>query len=199
MKNPQLNRLEQQVSATLQEGDVLFISIDAFLYKQVAKGTGSWCSHVGFAIKENNQWLVVESKVPVVSKTPLRKFLSRTCNGEVMVRRLKQPLTATEIEQLKQSADKLSATLPTTLYHLGFDFDSKRQFCSKFVHLVYKDALGIALGKAQTLEQLLQENPQASVRFWRCWFLGFIPWKRQTLTPASQINDPQLNTVFCTV
>lgn len=199
MKNTHLNRLEQQISATLQEGDILFISIDAFLYKQVAKGTGSWCSHVGFAIKEDNRWLVVESKVPFVSKTPLRKFLSRTCNGEVMVRRLKQPLSSSEIGQLKQSAEQLSASLPTTLYHLGFDFDSKRQFCSKFVHLVYQDALGIRLGKAQTLEQLLRENPQASVRFWRCWFLGFIPWKRQTLTPASQINDPQLNTVFCTV
>ena len=38
MKNANLNRLEQQVSATLQEGDILFISIDAFLYKQVARG-----------------------------------------------------------------------------------------------------------------------------------------------------------------
>ncbi|WP_299203455.1 YiiX/YebB-like N1pC/P60 family cysteine hydrolase [uncultured Amphritea sp.] len=199
MKNTNLNTLEQQVASTLQEGDILFISIDALLYKQVAKGTGSWCSHVGFAVKENNQWMVIESKVPVVSKTPLGKFLSRTCNGEVMVRRLKQPLSVTQIEQLKQSADKLSATLPTSLYHLGFDFESDRQFCSKFVHLVYKDALGVELGQAQTLEQLLQENPQASVRFWRCWFMGFIPWKRQTLTPASQINDPQLSTVFCTV
>ncbi len=199
MKNANLNTLEQQVAATLQEGDILFISIDALLYKQVAKGTGSWCSHVGFAIREGNQWMVVESKVPVVSKTPLRKFLSRTCNGEVMVRRLHTPLRSAQIEQLKQSADKLSATLSTSLYHLGFDFDSDRQYCSKFVHLVYKDALGIELGEAKTLEQLLKENPQASVRFWRCWFLGFIPWKRQTLTPASQINDPQLNTIFCTV
>ena len=199
MKNTHLNSLEQQVTATLQEGDIIFISIDAFLYKQVAKGTGSWSSHVGFAIKEDNQWMVIESKVPFVCKTPLRKFLSRTCNGEVMVRRLQQPLSSIEIAKLKHSAEKLSATLPTTLYHLGFDFDSDRQFCSKFVHLVYKDALGIELGKAQTLEQLLEENPQASVRFWRCWFLGFIPWKRKTLTPASQIEDSQLNTIFCTV
>ncbi|WP_296059984.1 YiiX/YebB-like N1pC/P60 family cysteine hydrolase [uncultured Amphritea sp.] len=199
MKNANLNCLEQQVSATLQEGDILFISIDAFLYKQVARGTGSWCSHVGFVVKDNNQWMVIESKVPFVSKTPLRKFLSRTFNGEVMVRRLKQPISVTEIDQLKRSADTLSATLSTTLYHLGFDFNSKRQFCSKFVHLVYKDALGIELGKAQTLEQLLEENPQASVGFWRCWFLGFIPWKRQTLTPASQINDTQLNTIYSSV
>lgn len=193
------NTLVQRVTATLEEGDILFISIDAFLYKQVAKGTGSWSSHVGFAIKEEDQWFVIESKVPVVCKTPLDKFLSRTCNNEVMVRRLKQPLTQTEIEQLKASSTKLANKLSNRLYHLGFDFDSERQFCSKFVHLVFKDALNIELGKAQTLEQLLQENPQASVRFWRCWFLGFIPWQRRTLTPASQITDDQLNTVFTTV
>ncbi|BBB26202.1 YiiX/YebB-like N1pC/P60 family cysteine hydrolase [Amphritea japonica] len=199
MKDNDLTRLEKQVTAQLQEGDILFISIDAFLYKQVARGTGSWSSHVGFAIKEDNQWLVIESKVPVVSKTPLRKFLSRTCNGEVSVRRLKAPLTTAEITQLKQSADKLADSLSSKLYHLGFDFNSKRQFCSKFVHLVYQDALGIKLGKVETLRQLLNDNPQASVRFWRCWFFGFIPWKRQTLTPASQLKDPQLDTIFCTV
>lgn len=199
MKDNDLNRLEKQVTAQLKEGDILFISIDAFLYKQVARGTGSWSSHVGFAIKEDNQWLVIESKVPVVSKTPLRKFLSRTCNGEVSVRRLRQPLTKSEITQLKSSAEKLASNLSNKLYHLGFDFDSKRQFCSKFVHLVYQDALGIKLGKVETLRQLLNDNPQASVRFWRCWFLGFIPWERQTLTPASQLTDPQLDTIFCTV
>lgn len=193
------NTLEQRLINTLQEGDILFISIDAFLYKQVAKGTGSWSSHVGFAIKEDNQWFVIESKVPVVCKTPLGKFLRRTCNGEVMVRRLKQPLSTADIAQLKASAAKLANKLSNKLYHLGFDFESERQFCSKFVHLVYKDALNIKLGKAQTLEQLLKENPQASVGFWRCWFLGFIPWQRKTLTPASQITDEQLNTVFTTV
>ncbi|MEH6577567.1 MAG: YiiX/YebB-like N1pC/P60 family cysteine hydrolase [Amphritea sp.] len=193
--NQQLHKLEQTVSARLQEGDILFISINAFLYKQVAKGTGSWSSHVGFAIKENAEWLVVESAVPVVTKTPLRKFLARTCNGELMVRRLKQNITPTDIQSLKDAAQKRMGTL----YHLGFKFKSKRQFCSKFVYEVYREALGIKLGKVQTLEQLLEDNPQASVGFWRCWYLGFIPWQRKTLTPASQIADPSLHTVLATV
>ncbi|GGK82301.1 YiiX/YebB-like N1pC/P60 family cysteine hydrolase [Amphritea balenae] len=195
MKAHELDQLEQRITATLQEGDILFISINAFLYKQVARGTGSWSSHVGFAIKEAGQWLVIESKVPRVTKTPLRKYLSRTCNGEVMVRRLPAPLSDTQLKQLKQVADRYLGEF----YHLGFKFDSKRQFCSKFVHLVFKEALGIELGKVQSLEQLLNENPQASVGFWRCWYLGFIPWQRKTLTPASQISDPKLTTILSTV
>ena len=195
MKQQNLDQLVQDVQQTLKEGDILFISIDAVLYKQVARGTGSWSSHVGFAIQEQGQWLIVESKVPFVTKTPLRKFLSRTCNGEVMVRRLQQPLDSLQIDALKLAADRHMGKL----YHLGFNFDSKRQFCSKFVHLVFKEALGVNLGKVQTMKQLLQENPQASVGFWRCWYLGFIPWQRKTLTPASQINDPQLNTILSTI
>lgn len=195
MNKQQLDTLEQQVGDSLKEGDVLFISINAFLYKQVARGTGSWSSHVGFAIKEQNQWLIVESKVPFVTKTPLRKFLSRTCNAEVMVRRLKQPPADSDIEKLKVAAEKRMGTI----YHLGFKYNSNRQFCSKFVYQVFKEALGVELGKIQTLEQLLEENPQASVRFWRCWYFGFIPWQRKTLTPASQIADPTLDTILSTL
>lgn len=195
MNKQQLDTIEQQVGDSLREGDILFISINAFLYKQVARGTGSWSSHVGFAIKEQNQWLVVESKVPFVTKTPLRKFLSRTCNSEVMVRRLKQAPTETEIKKLKNAADKRMGAI----YHLGFKYNSDRQFCSKFIHQVFKEALGVELGKIQTLEQLLEENPQASVGFWRCWYFGFIPWQRKTLTPASQIADPTLDTILSTL
>lgn len=195
MNKQQLDTLEQQVSDSLKEGDVLFISINAFLYIQVALGTGSWSSHTGFAIKEQNQWLIVESKVPFVTKTPLRKFLSRTCNGEVMVRRLKQAPTDVEIKNLKTAAEKRMGAI----YHLGFKYNSDRQFCSKFIHQVFKEALGVELGKIQTLEQLLEENPQASVGFWRCWYFGFIPWQRKTLTPASQIADPTLDTILSTL
>lgn len=195
MNQSHLDQLENTVTANLQEGDILFISINAFLYKQVARGTGSWSSHVGFAIRENNQWYVLESKVPTVSKTPLRKYLARTCNGEVMIRRLPTPLTSEQVALLKQAAGKRLGKL----YHLGFKYDSPRQFCSKFVYQVYKEALGVELGKVQTLTELLQENPQASVGFWRCWYLGFIPWQRKTITPASQIADRNLTTVFSTV
>ena len=188
-------QLEQQVSAQLKQGDILSISIDAFLYKQVARGTGSWCSHVGFAVQEQGQWLVLESKVPKVVATPLRVFLARTCNGELAVRRLKQPLSEACIGRLKQAA----AEREGCWYHLGFNFDSRRQFCSKFVHQVFRDALGIELGQVQTLRQLLDQNPQASVGFWRTWYFGFIPWQRRTVTPASQLVDPQLNTLLSTV
>lgn len=193
-KTENLNRLEKEVLGEIQEGDILFISIDSFLYKQVAKGTGSWCSHVGFAIKEGDDWFVLESALPFVTKCPLRKFLKRTCNSEFAMRRLKSGLTNDQIEALKKNANKRMGKL----YHLGFKYDSSREFCSKFVHNVFKETLSIEIGKVQTLKELLEENPQASVGFWRAWFFGFIPWSRRTVTPASQLVDEKLVTVLGT-
>ncbi len=195
MNNKQLDQLENMTLQHIRPGDILFISINAFLYKQVAKGTGSWCSHVGFAIEENGHWFVLESKVPRVKKTPLRDFISRTCDQQIAIRRLKQPLSAGHIEQLKQAANQRMGKW----YHLGFNYDSPRQYCSKFVYQVYRDVFGIELGELQTLEQLLDQNPQADVNFWRLWYFGFIPWKRRTVTPASQLVDAQLETVFSSI
>lgn len=194
-RNTQLDQLEIQVRQHLQEGDILFISINSFLYKQVARGTGSWCSHVGFAVKEQDEWYVLESAVPFVKRSPLRKFLSKTCGDEIAIRRLKSGLTPQQITQLKAEADKRMGMV----YHLGFKFDSKRQFCSKFVHECFRDGLGVELGKVETLDVLLAQNPQASVGFWRAWYLGVIPWQRRTVTPASQLFDETLETVFTTV
>lgn len=194
-RQTQLDQLEAQVRSTLQEGDILFISINSFLYKQVARGTGSWCSHVGFVVQEQGEWFVMESAVPVVKRSPLRSFLSKTCDDQVAIRRLKSGIRAAQIERLKIEANKRMGTF----YHLGFKYDSKRQFCSKFVHECFRDGLGINIGKVETLEVLLEQNPDASVGFWRAWYLGLIPWQRRTLTPASQLADNALETVFATV
>lgn len=188
-------KIDNNLENLLREGDIIFISINSFLYRQVAKGTGSWTSHVGFVIKEDDQWYVLESAVPRVRKTPLKQFIGRTTNDEVSILRLKKGLSSEQVNHLKQTAKKRMGRF----YHLGFKFESERQFCSKFVYLTYKEALGIELGKVQTLEELLEENPQASLNFWRCWYFGFVPWKRKTITPASQLSDPKLETVFSTV
>ena len=195
MKTMNKDQLSGQVNNLLKEGDLIFSSIDLLVCRQVARETGSWSSHVGFVIRENNQWVVVESKVPFVCKTPLKKFIQRTRNGQIMVRRLKQPLTAQQIAKLKQLTEKYLGRL----YHSGFDFDSDRLFCSKLVYLIYKKAAGVELGQILTLETLINQNSQASSGLSHLWYLGSVPWQRRTLTPASQINDPQLSTVFSTV
>jgi hypothetical protein len=77
-------------------------------------------------------------------------------------------------------------------YDTGFDLGSRGQFCSRFVHEVLLQATGQAVGQGQTFGQLLQQRPDANLGFWRLWFLGRIPWQRQTVTPASVLDSPAL-------
>lgn len=80
------HELESRAIADLKEGDIIFISIGFYPFTQVAHGTGSWCSHVGFVVREDSQWFVLESAVPFVKKTPLRKFLQRTAHYDLSIR-----------------------------------------------------------------------------------------------------------------
>ncbi|RVU30449.1 YiiX/YebB-like N1pC/P60 family cysteine hydrolase [Neptunomonas marina] len=180
------------VTEHLKEGDLLFIAIDSFLYRQVAQGTGSWCSHVGVAIQQHGRWYVAESAIPKVRITPLDKFIARAKSGRIAVHRFNKGISDTQLSALKQAVQSHLGKW----YHLGFNYDDKRMFCSKFTALVLESALGIKLGEVETLEQLITKNPQANVGFWRCWYLGFIPWKRRTITPESLLKDPRLLPIF---
>ncbi|MCB1789948.1 MAG: hypothetical protein KDJ24_06585 [Gammaproteobacteria bacterium] len=177
----------------LQEGDVIFIAIPNPLYRRVARGTGSRASHVGIVLKDaEGEWVVAESAVPLSRYTTYDDFLKRTDNGWYCIRRLKTPLSAAAISRLKQECDRRMGVL----YHLGFKFDSRRLFCSKFVYEVFRDALGVPLGQLETLRELHAKLPHVPLTFWRIWYLGRIPWSRITVTPASQMHSELLETVY---
>lgn len=177
----------------LKQGDIIFIAVKHRLYREVAKATGSKASHVGIVMKDKNgNWQVAESSVPLSRHYPLQGFIQRSDQGWHCIRRLKQPLTETQIAAIKTESQKRMGKL----YHLGFKFDSHRLFCSKFVYEVFQSAIGVEIGKVETFRQLQQRLPHLPLTFWRWWFFGFIPWSRRTLTPASQMNSSLLETIF---
>jgi hypothetical protein len=185
--------IERHFHDELQVGDIVFIRVANFLYRRVASATNGWTSHVGILYRrEKDDWVVVESAVPWSRYCTLSRFLERSEGGRCSIKRVIRPLDETEQRKLKAQADRRMGKL----YHLGFDFDSRLQFCSKFVHEIYRDALGVEIGTVQTFRELLQRNPESPLKFWKAWFLGRIPWDRRTLTPASQYESPLLRTVY---
>ncbi|GCM41912.1 hypothetical protein BvCms726_01924 [Escherichia coli] len=95
-------------------------------------------------------------------------------------------------EQQKQRIVEQVPSRLRKLYHTGFKYESSRQFCSKFVFDIYKEALCIPVGEIETFGELLNSNPNAKLTFWKFWFLGSIPWERKTVTPASLWHHPGL-------
>jgi hypothetical protein len=181
-----------QVREILQPGDIVFINIKNYLYKQVAKTSLSWTSHVGIVCEKDGEFVVAESALPRVTYCSLEKFMKRSDQGMFAARRLKGGVNKYQLEAMSKSMSSKMGLL----YHLGFNYDSKRQYCSKFVYDVYKDSTGLEVGELETFGDVLKKNPDTSVWFWRLWFFGRLPLKRRAVTPASQYESKLLETVY---
>jgi uncharacterized protein YycO len=176
----------------LASGDVVFISIANALYRRVAAATGSPASHVGILFATQTGWMVAESAIPTVRFTPLENFLARSQDGWFAIRRLRGGVTEQQVTALRSYCDAQRGKL----YHLGFRYGARRQFCSKLVYDAFRAATGSAVGTLETFADLLGRRPDAPRAFWHFWFLGRIPWTRLTVTPASQLDSPALETVL---
>ena len=174
-------------------GDLVFTRAGGPLFAYVATTTSSWTSHVGIIVSQHDgDWIVAESGVPRVRKTPLRQFLDRSVDEQFAIMRLRREPSESQQAMMLAYAD----TQLGKFYHLGFDLTSKRTFCSKFVHDVVAESTGQQLGQVETFDHLLHSNPNAPLWFWRTWFFGFIPWNRTTITPASELVSPLLRPVL---
>ena len=177
----------------LQIGDIVFIRIANFLYRRVADATNSWTSHVGMIhSKKNGEWQVAESTVPFSKINSLGKFIKRTENHKVSIKRLHATLSEEDMLKLQEAANQRLGIL----YHLGFDHDSTRMYCSKFVYEVYKEVLNVDIGEIETFKTLITKQPDLSLTFWKIWFFGKIPWQRRTLSPGSQYTSELLTTIW---
>lgn len=180
-------------SGVLSAGDLIFIRSGSYLYQRVADMTRTWTSHLGVLFEgRSSGWMVAESRHPKVVYTPLETFLSRSVSGLFAVERLKQGLPKEAIHELKQAADRRMGLR----YDLGFDYDARGEFCSKFAHEIYLEALGVELGKVETFREVVDKGSGVPIWFWRMWFFGSIPWERRTVTPASIFASPLLQPVI---
>ena len=180
----------------LRIGDVVFIRVGAYPFRQVAAATRSWTNHVGIVVAmHDGHAMVAESRFPISGSTSMSRFVARSEGRRVAIARMKQPLSPAQEASVKTAASKRTGVF----YDTGFDFHSRRQFCSRFVHEVLQEATGARVGEVQSFQELLTQQPDVDLRFWRAWYFGSIPWKRQTVTPASMLASPELEFVFDSV
>ena len=184
-----LDALGQQ----LEVGDIVFTRISFPLFCKVADTTSSWTKHVGIVIDiADHEPLIAESRVPFSGTASWSSFVRRSACGRVALARLNPPPDAAQHSRLAQAARKRMHIL----YDTGFNLHSRRQFCSRFVREVVDEATGIKLGEVESFAGLLASNPQADLRFWRLWYVGRIPWQRETVTPSSLLGDDRLTIYF---
>lgn len=182
-----------ELGGLLEVGDVVFIRVTPLPFRKIAAATGSWTNHVGVVVEASRKEpLIAESTFPLSKLTPLSRFVARSESGRVAVARLNMPLTAQQHRAIRASAQKRAGIF----YDTSFNLHSSRQFCSRFVREVIEEAVGVKLGSIETFAALLARNPDADRDFWKLWFFGNIPWQRETVTPASLLESPELHRVF---
>ena len=190
-EQPQMNA--RDLGKQLEVSDVVFIRIPKPPFTKVATTTSSWTNHVGIVTDVSGaEPVIAESRVPFSGETTWTKFVKRSDAGRIAIKRLPVSLNAQQQAKLKQAA----AEREGILYDTGFDLHSHRQFCSRFVREVLQEAAGVELGEIENFSTLLKRNPQADQRFWKVWYFGNIPWQRETVTPASLLNDGRMRVVF---
>lgn len=182
-----------ELARSLQVGDIVFTRIGAYPFRKVAEATGTWTNHVGIVLDVSGpQPVIGESRFPFSGSTTLARFVARSAGRRVAVMRLPAPLTPDQQQAIVAAA----AQRAHVFYDTGFDARSQRQFCSRYVREVLLQGAGVEVGEVQTFRQLLETAPAADVGFWRAWYFGSIPWQRETVTPASVLHTPGLQTVF---
>lgn len=184
------------------EGSAIFLGLDSELYKSLARSTNSWVSHTGLLFKENNNWVVYESRAPHGAKapTPICDFIRRSADYRFAIAKVRSGLSSEQIESLK----KVAAQESHKDYDYGFDFTNQsREFCSKLTYVAYRE-LGLEFGRVQSMQEILDsfqgsnEERQHLGCFWIAWIgaskflstyrLSIFDWNHLTLTPASQFD-----------
>lgn len=191
--------LPQPVVATttlatqLQVGDVVFIRIGILPFEKVADATASWTNHVGIVVDvSGKEPMIAESTFPFSRTGTLSRFIARSESGRVAVRRLKHEVSDTQRTQIVKAAQARMGVH----YDTGFDLHSTGLFCSRLVYEVLLEATQQQVGTVESFSTLLAHNPDTQLGFWKAWFFGSIPWQRETVSPASQLNSSLLQTIF---
>lgn len=185
---------------TIRPGDIVFIHVDNLVFRNLENLQDSWATHVGIVVEDfYGNPVVAESRVPKSVTGSICDYVKRSKEYKFSIRRPLKPLTPTQSVLLSLESERRM----DIWYDIGFDYDSKdTQYCSKFVYQVMEAATGSRAGKLQTFEELKDiaaeqgKDVNALMKFWKTYFGGKIPWKRVTITPASQYRDPNYFTLL---
>jgi len=179
-------------STELENGDIIFQISKSGQSKAIQIATGSKYSHMGIVYKQGNDFFVYEA-VQHVKLTPLNDWINRGEKAHYVVKRIKNSetlLTSETLTKMKQVGEKFTGKD----YDLYFEWSDSRIYCSELVWKIYKEALGLEIGKLEKLGDFnLTDNSVKSKLKER--YDGNIPKDELVISPASMFSSDQLITV----
>lgn len=190
--NTKLEHNEIETSPTFQNGDIIFQTSNSSQSKAIQLATHSPYSHVGVIYKQKGSFWVYEAVEPV-KLTPLKNWIKRGKKGHYVVKRLKNAskiLSQDVLKKMKAVGEKYRGKH----YDLYFEWSDDKIYCSELVWKIYKEAVGIELGKLQRLESFDLSNNIVKKKLEER-YKGQIPLDEKVISPADIFESSQLITV----
>lgn len=179
-------------SPIFQNGDIIFQTSTSSQSKAIQLATHSPYSHVGIIYEQKGDFWVYEAIEPV-QLTPLKTWIKRGKKGKYVVKRLKNAstiLTQEVLKKMKAVGEKYMGKH----YDLYFEWSDDNIYCSELVWKIYKEAVGVELGKLELLENFDLTNDVVQRKLQER-YQGKIPLNEKVISPAAVFKSNQLITV----
>lgn len=176
-----------------REGNIIFQISKSSQSKAIQEATNSLYSHMGIIYKKGSNLFVYEAVQPV-KFTPLNQWITNGENEHYVVKRLKNAdklLTKNVLVRMKENGQK----------YLGKDYDSlfewsdSQMYCSELVWKIYKETLGIEIGKIAKLSDFNLSHPTVK-SILKERYGNNIPMNEKVITPSVIYNSDKLETIF---
>jgi len=176
-----------------QNGDIVFQTSRSSQSVAIQRATHSPYSHMGIVYLKGGKAFVFEAVEPVRT-TPLDDWIARGRGGHFVVKRLRDASTVLTPEALDRML-KVGKTFQGKHYDLYFEWSDKRIYCSELVWKVFDRALGVKLGKLQTIGQFDLSDPAVKAKVQERWG-GPPPASEPVISPAAIFASIRLVTVY---
>ena len=183
-------RSASAVSSSIGEGDLVFQTSRSAQSLAIQKATHSRYSHMGVVLERRGRLVVFEAE-STVRNTPLEAWLARGEGGHYVVKRLHAPLSAQQVERLRQAAKAFDGKP----YDATFGWSDRRMYCSELVWKLYDRALGISIGRLQKLGDFDLSDPLVQAKL-RERYGKAIPLQETVISPQAMFAWPVLDTVI---
>ena len=173
----------------VREGDVIFQTSRSSQSVAIERATHSPYSHMGIIFVRAGQPYVLEASA-TVRYTPLSEWIARGKDSKYVLKRLRKPLTDSQVEKLRKAAKPFEGRA----YDLTFEWSDSKIYCSELVWKIYDRALGVQLGELQKLRDF--DLSDAAVRTKMKERYGEkVPLDSPVISPASMFKTEALSAV----
>ncbi len=176
----------------IQNGDIIFHISLSDQSKAIQLATKSPYSHMGIIYESEGKFWVYEA-AKTVQLTSLEKWIKRGKNKHYVVKRLRnsdEHLTLDKQKKLKIAGEKYKGKP----YDLYFKWSDDKIYCSELVWKMYKEALGIEIGKLKKLGSFDLTNQLVKQKI-KERYGNQIPLDEKVISPSSMFNSELLITV----